>query len=1327
MTSDHSWKHRKKSTASQHQESEKRWQFSLEEAGVGFWEWHVAENRIHRSPQLLKMFQLEPDDLGELPHTWRQRIHPEDQPRFLENLRLNREEKRIYFEDEYRVQRKNGSYAWILDKGKVVETDATGNPRLVFGYVTDITRQKRAEEALRAERNLFTNGPTIIFRWKNDPAWPMVEVSPNVIQTFGYTREELLKSIKSYTALIHPEDLPKLERQALNRFNRESDQSTVFYYRILSKSQRPVWVMETAARHYHSEEDAFEILGYVNDITPLIEAEQSLAVKTVELDTFFQVSRELACVMDENRYFIKVNKAWKKILGYEAKELVGRHCTAFMPSDDEGWRTRLKALQHEGEKVFAGHVNRYCDTSGNIHYIEWQMTTHDGKIYASGRDITDQLFSMDQLKKTETRLRKIMNNMEAVVLVVDRDSDEILFLNQKARQLFGPLEGEKSTSAIWQRMQQNPSLPIGPGKEKTRETTAFRDDQGRWYEVRQSEIEWIDGRQVNLVVKMDMTEMKEIQEAYQQSEREKEVLLQAIPDSLFVNDLEGNCLQQYLKREPDLAHYETPAHLSQFFSDAFTQTILEKYRQAVREKTMMPLEYSIDFPDKTRHYETRIVALDDQRVLSVERDVTSAREMQEATQMALRSAEAANQAKSRFLANMSHEIRTPLNGIVGNLDLLAETVLNETQQRHIHSVNAFIEILLHTVNDILDISKIEAGHMQLEERPFQLVAETQQVMEGFASFAKNRNNQLIFQAEPYLPEWVIGDVVRYKQVLNNLISNALKFTHKGEVILSLVSTYQTVDEVGLCIDVEDTGIGIEADQLEMLFEAFIQADLSTTRQYGGTGLGLAITRQLVQMMNGHLSVESQPGKGSRFSVSLSLLRAAPLQKGTEEGAGEGEGKNRYRFAGTVPPSPPDAAEQQQEKISDFNGKAAFIAGMSHELRTPLNAILGMTEALLDEVCGPLTEKQVRSLKTIETSGRHLLEMINEILDTAKISLGKLTIQQEPVALKTLCESIIRNIEAKAASKKVIVAFEYDETVNIIHADGRRLKQALQNLLANALKFSETGDHMGLTVEKDNVNNQLKIIVWDQGIGIAAEDLTLIFNPFTQVENSLNRRFEGAGLGLSLAKGIIEQHGGSLEVESIAGKGSRFIMHLPLEKSVARTSLKDTWKETGPGFQENEPTASAQEPFRRPEDFPPPVILLAEDQEANIETFCQYLEQQHWQLMVARNGKEAVEKAIKHLPDLILMDMHMPEMDGFEAIRHIRNHPRLGQIPIIALTALAMSSDRERCLAAGADTYLSKPVRLKELKQIIQWTLEKKDQDFAGKGADRDESIPPADH
>lgn len=1305
MTSDGPHKHQEKQRNRQNSGNEKRWQFSLEEAGAGFWEWHLAENRIYRSPQLLEMLQLEPEELGEEPHTWRDRIHPDDQARFMENRRMNRDGKLLQFEEEYRVRRKNGSYAWILDKGKVVDTDSNGKPTLVFGYVIDLTRQKRAEEALLAERNLFTNGPTIIFRWKNEHGWPISYVSLNVIQTFEYTREELMQQVNSYASLIHPDDLPKLERQALNRFNRDNEQSLVFYYRILSKSGRPVWVMETATRHYHSEEDAHEILGYVNDITPLIEAEKSLAVKTVELDTFFQVNRELACVMDENRFFLKVNKAWKKILGYEAKELIGRHCTDFMPPGDKDWKTRLKALVHDGEKVFSGHVNRYYDVNGNIHYIEWQMTTHNDQIYASGRDITDQLSSMDQLKRTEERLRKIMDNVEVEVLVLDQASDEILFLNQKAKQLLGPLEGQKGTAMLWQEMQAKDCLP--------EELTAFRDDQGRWYEVRQSEIEWIDGRLVKLVVKMDMTEMKRIQDAYQKSEKEKEILLRAIPDSLFVNDLEGNCLQQYLKREPDMAHYETPTHLNQFFDEAFIQLILEKYRQAINEKTMVPLEYSIDFPDKTRHFETQIVALDDQRVLSVERDVTSAREMQVATQLALRSAENANQAKTRFLANMSHEIRTPLNGIVGNLDLLAETPLNEKQHKYLHSVNAFIEMLLQTVNDILDISKIEAGHMQLEERAFQLVAETQQVLEGFASFAESRNNQLIFQAEPHLPEWVLGDVVRYKQILYNLVSNALKFTQNGSVTLTIESTYQTVDEAGICIHIEDTGIGMESHQLEMVFEAFSQADPSTTRRYGGTGLGLAITRQLVQMMNGHLTVKSEPDKGSQFSVTLSLPRAtAPTENVGDIEKNIESGSTKEQAHPVAASSTQNLVRHHREEGPATSDRSAFIVGMSHELKTPLNAILGMTEALLDEVCGPLTEKQEKSLKTIETSGRHLLELVNEMLDTARISLRKLEVQRESTEMKTLCEAVVKDIEIKAAAKEVTVIYKCETESAVLHMDGRRMKQALQHLMTNALKFTEPGGCMGLTMEKMTTENLLKITVWDQGIGITAEDQTLILEPFTQVESGLSRRYEGVGLGLSLAKGIIELHDGSLHIESRPGQGSRFRVLLPMNQRALFPREKERGGQ-GAKFPASSGTSQA-------------IILLAEDQETNIETFCQYLEQQQWQLVVARNGEEAVAKAATHHPDLILMDMHMPVMDGFEATHQIKSQPALNHIPIIALTALAMSSDRERCLAAGADTYLSKPVRLKELKQMIQWTLEKKNQDFKGEGVDGNESIPPAD-
>lgn len=229
-------------------------------------------------------------------------------------------------------------------------------------------------------------------------------------------------------------------------------------------------------------------------------------------------------------------------------------------------------------------------------------------------------------------------------------------------------------------------------------------------------------------------------------------------------------------------------------------------------------------------------------------------------------------------------------------------------------------------------------------------------------------------------------------------------------------------------------------------------------------------------------------------------------------------------------------------------KDEFLATMSHELRTPLNAVLGMAESLQEEVYGPINDRQLKSLRTIEESGRHLLELINDILDLSKIGAGKVELEITAVSVESVCQASLRFIKQTAQRKRLKVSFLFDSSVTTIHADERRLRQILVNLLSNAVKFTSEGGSIGLEVEEDCEQHLAHFTVWDTGIGIAEEDLDRLFQPFVQLDASLSRKYQGTGLGLALVDNIVKMHRGSISVESEIGKGSRFTISLPWSRT-----------------------------------------------------------------------------------------------------------------------------------------------------------------------------------
>ncbi|MDJ0702385.1 MAG: response regulator [Leptolyngbyaceae cyanobacterium MO_188.B28] len=383
-------------------------------------------------------------------------------------------------------------------------------------------------------------------------------------------------------------------------------------------------------------------------------------------------------------------------------------------------------------------------------------------------------------------------------------------------------------------------------------------------------------------------------------------------------------------------------------------------------------------------------------------------------------------------------------------------------------------------------------------------------------------------------------------------------------------------------------------------------------------------------------------------------------------------------------------------------KSQFLANMSHELRTPLNAILGMTEGLQEEVFGSVNAQQLKALQTIERSGSHLLSLINDILDLSKIESGQIELDCAPTAVAPLCQSSLVLIKQQALKKQIQVETKMSRHLPELFVDGRRIYQVLINLLDNAVKFTPEGGSITLEVSLqahpttpesiDSSPNYLRFAVKDTGIGIAPDDIKKLFRPFVQVDSALNRQYNGTGLGLALVKRIVELHGGQVGITSEVGVGSCFTIDLPC--TLPAQSLAS----------EPEPQPK---PIAAPRPLEPesrPLILLAEDNEVNIRTISSYLSAKGYRLLLSNNGQDAIKLAQSEAPDLILMDIQMPHMDGLEAMQRIRHDPNLIDVPIIALTALAMNGDRERCLAAGANDYLSKPVKLKQLANVIQQLL-----------------------
>jgi len=883
-------------------EANARLKLALESAEAGIWEWDLATNENHWSEELFRLYGLDPAVHAPSYASWAQSIHPDQRAEVLERLRRSQEAgSGIYL--EYRVNTQDGSPRWLLSIGQP-QFDGLGRVERYLGIVLDITRRKLTEATLQASEEKYRT----LFQSMSEGLCVLELVRDEAGRPTDYL---VLDANPAYERILGVPCKEAIGRRVREIFGLAEAPNLDVYVPMLEGSGAVSFETVLPELGKHFRVSAFKLAGerfvtMFQDVTEVRKAQLAMEASGKRFRELFDFSPVPMGFMDDQGRLLDLNERFVTTFGYTLEDIptLQRWREQAYPDPDYRrnvgriWDEAMALEQARGREVASMEFKVVCK-DGSTRNVLIAAIAIGGGYLTSFVDVTERRAAEDALRLSELKLRTVADYTYDWEYWRD-ETGRLLWVSPSCERVTGYTSGEfmnaQDLDSLIVHPEDRPAYAehldsvahADPGVCVMDFRIVHRDGRTVWINHHCVGIVNQDGVSLGRrVSNRDITDRKLAEEAVRESQARLEAALASMADAVFISDERGNFIHfneafatyHKFKNSSDCAKTSAEYHeIMEVFMDTGEPAPAEMWAvpRALRGETVVNAEYGLRRKDTgeswTGSYSFGPIRDKNGGIVGsvvVARDITERKQMEETMVLARQSAESANKAKSEFLANMSHEIRTPLNGVLGMLQLLETTPLDEEQKEYLAAAVQSSRRLTRLLTDILDLSRIEAGKLVIQDAEFEVSGLRDSVLELFALATREKSLTLDCVIDEALPPRLMGDEVRLRQILFNLVGNAVKFTESGGVHVEMCWLRpQAGAGARLFFIVSDTGIGIPDDVLKDIFEPFTQAEGNYTRRFQGAGLGLSIVRKLVRIMGGEICIESAVGQGTAIYLSL---------------------------------------------------------------------------------------------------------------------------------------------------------------------------------------------------------------------------------------------------------------------------------------------------------------------------------------------------------------------------------------------------------------------------------------------------------------------------